>query len=92
MPPSIEQALAGLANPRILELATAADLYRQLRDTSSGRAARHLRPGDLVLIRATRPHWLVVCRAQSPTQIGSDTTTYYLPEAAMKGGKTFILL
>ncbi len=89
---SVEQALTNMMNPRGLELATRTNLYRHLSDTASTRYAKCLRPGAFVVIRKVYPRWLAVCRAKSAIQFSADTTTYYMPKAAMKGAKTFILL
>ena len=91
-PQSLEQALMGSANLRVLELASKTILYQHLSDTVGNKRVIPLNPGDFVVIRAVHPRWLVVCRAKSPTQFSADTTTYYISKAATKGSKTFIML
>lgn len=90
--PSIEQALTGTVNIRIMELAAPTYLYRHLRDSSSRPAAWELKRGHFVIIRKAYPHWLAVQRADGPTQFSGDTTTYYIPQTATVGSKTYIVL
>lgn len=91
-PEEMERFLASGANPRVLELAAITDLYRQLSDTSAHRYVVRLRPGDYVVIKTVHPHWLAVCRAQSPTQFSADTSIYYIRKEVVKGSKTYIML
>lgn len=90
--PTIEQALATMANPRGLELVRKTTLYRQLSDTSSNRCALRLRSGGLIIIKKTYPNWLAVYRAASRIQFSTDTTTYYMRKSDAVGAKGFILL
>ena len=90
--PNIEQALTGMANIRIMELATPTYLYRHLRDSSSRPAAWQLKWGHFVIVRKSYPRWLAVQRAAGPTQFSGDTTTYYIPKTATVGSKTYIVL
>jgi hypothetical protein len=84
--------LSGSANVHILELTSKTYLYRHLRDTSTTHYAQQLRPGGLVIVRATYGQWLAVNRAKSRSQFSKDTTTYYLPKAALKGAKAWVVL
>jgi hypothetical protein len=83
--------LSGSANVHVLELATRTSLYRHLRDTSTTHA-KHLRPGGFIIVRAAYGQWLAVVRAKSRTQFSKDTTTYYLPQAALKGAKIWVII
>ena len=80
------------ANPRVLELAVAVNIYKSLSDTAGHCQALRLRPGDCVIIRTSYPHWLAVYRAHSATQFSSDTTVYYIKKSNMKVSKEFIIL
>ena len=90
--PTIEQALTGIVNVRIMELAAPTYLYRHLRDSSSKPAAWELKRGHFVIVRKAYPRWLAVQRAAGPTQFSGDTTTYYIPKTATVGSKTYIVL
>ncbi|SFQ78973.1 hypothetical protein [Hymenobacter arizonensis] len=90
--PTIEQALTGTVNVRIMELAAPTYLYRHLRDSSSRPAAWELKRGHFVIVRKAYPRWLAVQRATGPTQFSGDTTTYYIPTTATRGSKTYIVL
>ncbi len=90
--PSIDQMLTGMANVRIIELATPTYLYRHLRDSCRRPAAWELKRGHFVIIRKAYPRWLAVQRAASPTQFSDDTTTYYIPKTATVGSKTYVVL
>jgi hypothetical protein len=90
--PTIEQALTGTVNVRIMELSTPTYLYRHLRDSSSRPAAWELKRGHFVIVRKAYPRWLAVQRAAGPTQFSGDTTTYYIPTTATRGSKTYIVL
>jgi hypothetical protein len=83
--------LSGSANVHVLELATSTYLYRHLRDTSTTHA-KHLRPGGFLIVRAAYGQWLAVGRAKGRTQFSKDTTTYYLPKAALKGAKVWVIM
>ncbi len=90
--PTIEQALTGMVNVRIMELAAPTYLYRHLRDSSSRPAVWELKRGHFVIVRKAYPHWLAVQRAVGPTQFSGDTTTYYIAKTATVGSKTYIVL
>ena len=90
--PTIEQALTGMINVRIVELAAPTYLSRHLRDSSSRPAAWELKWGRFVIVRKAYPRWLAVQRAAGPTQFSGDTTTYYIPKTATEGSKTYIAL
>ena len=90
--PTIEQALTGTANVRIMELADPTYLYRHLRDSSSRPALWELKRGHFVIVRKAYPHWLAVQRAAGPSQFSGDTTTYYIPKTATLGSKTYVVL
>jgi hypothetical protein len=83
--------LSGSANVHVLELATSTYLYRHLRDTSTTHA-KHLRPGGFIIVQAAYGQWLAVVRAKSRTQFSKDTTTYYLPKAALKGANVWVII
>jgi hypothetical protein len=84
--------LSGSANVHVLELATRTYLYRHLRDTSTTHTAKHLRPGGFIIVRADYGQWLAVGRAKSRTQFSKDTTTYFLPKAALEGAKVWVII
>jgi hypothetical protein len=90
--PTIEQALTGMVNVRIMELAAPTYLYRHLRDSSNQPAPRELRRGLFVIVKKAYPRWLAVQLAVSPTQFSGDNTTYYIPVTATLGSKNHIVL
>jgi len=90
--PTIEQALTGSVNIRIMELAAPTYLYRHLSDSSRRPAAWELKRGHFVIVKKAYSRWLAVQRAAGPTQFSGDTTTYYIPKTATVGSKTYIVL
>jgi hypothetical protein len=93
MPLPIEQALRGSLNPHGLQLAVKTVLYRHPSDTTSGKVARRLLPGDAVIIRSKSARWLKVIRGtRDCMNFSADTATYYMPQSGTLGARTFVLL
>jgi len=90
--PTIEQALTGSVNVRIMGLAAPTYLYRHLSDSSRQPTAWELKRGQFVIVKKAYPRWLAVHLALSPTQFSGDSTTYYIPVTATVGAKTYIVL
>ena len=90
--PTVEQALTGSVNVRIMELAAPTYLYQHLRDSSRRPTAWELKRGHFVIIKKAYPRWLAVRLALSPTLFSGDSTTYYIPISATVGSKTYIVL
>ena len=90
--PDIERTLNGSVNIHIHQLSIRTTFYKHLNDTVAIKKPKHLQAGALVVVRATNKSWLRVSRAESPTQLGSDTTSFYIPKIALRGAKTFVIL
>jgi hypothetical protein len=92
--PNVAQALRGSANPHYLHLPAGTFLYRHLRDTVSRRYAKPLPRGDwsLDVVRSVTARWVAVRWRSGSTQhsLGADTTTYYMPKAALQGSYTSV--
>jgi hypothetical protein len=92
--PTLQQALTGLANPRYLRLPAGTFLYRHLSDTASYHYTRPLPPGDwsLDVMRVINARWVAVRwrKGAASHTLGADTTTYYMPKAALNGAQTII--
>ncbi|GGG61512.1 hypothetical protein [Hymenobacter glacieicola] len=90
--PTIDQALTGSVNIRIMELAAPTYLYRHLSDSSGRPASWELKRGHFVIVKKAYPRWLAVRVALSPTRFSGDTNTYYIPISATVGSKTYVVL
>ena len=92
--PTIAQALRGSANPHYLHLPAGTFLYRHLRDTTNHRYAKPLPRGDwsLDVMKSVTAHWVAVRWRSGSAQhsLGADTTTYYMPKAALQGSYTSV--
>jgi hypothetical protein len=89
-----QQALKGSANPHYLRLPAGTFLYRQLSDTISHRYAKSLPRGDwsLEITQQVTSRWVAVRwrPGYNLHSFGADTTTDYMPKAALKGAYTVV--
>ncbi|MDO7844818.1 hypothetical protein Q5H92_00495 [Hymenobacter sp. M29] len=82
-PPSIENALRGMANPHYVVLKHVTPVYYQAADTVNGRFALKLPPGTKIYIRDWVPGGLLI-------DFGLVGERYYLPEKSVKGLQTMV--